>query len=192
MTSVRSRLTVKQTAEDELLVQISPFRRILYAGISAVLLAGLFSGGVGPLIESGLHFGTIFYGVVVLIALGAAGWNVRTVLDRQNGVIHRARHLFGLTLSKSMLPFDTLEEILLRRIILFRGLRTESSGGRPGMMGIGRGGLSPRRRELGRLYFVPQEARPELIEESTDIAELWTVAEQLSEFTGLNVRSEDL
>lgn len=192
MTSVRSRLTVKRTSADILLVQISAIRRWFYGIVAGVLLYGMFSAGVQPVIEAGVHAGTVFYSIVVLIALGAAGWNVRITFDRHMGVVSRVRRFFGISLSTRTFRYPDLRRFLLRRIVLFRGLRPNPGGERPNMVGIGRGGLSPRRKELGRLYLVPEEDKPELIEESSDLAELWTVAEQLSEFTGLTVQSEEV
>ncbi len=192
MTSVRSRLSVNRVSPDCLRIQISPLRRAFYGVISAVLLAGLFSGGVEPLFAAGLHPGTVFYLVVVAIALGAAGWNVQTVLDRHAGVVTRIKRLFGVVLSRRDHRFPDLTGMLVRRIVLFRGSRTSPANQRPNLVGFGRGGIGMRRRELGRLYLESDEARPELIEESTDLAELWVVAEQMSEFTGLSVRSEEV
>ncbi len=192
MTSVRSRLTVKRVSADTLLVQISPVRRWFYGIVAAVLLYGMFSAGVQPVIEAGVHAGTVFYSLVVLIALGAAGWNVRIKFDRHKGVVSRVRQFFGIPVSTRTFRYPELKRFLIRRIVLFRGLRQQPGSERPNMAGVGRGGLSPRRKELGRLYLVAEGHKPELIEESTDLAELWTVGEQLSEFTGLSVQSEDL
>ncbi len=192
MTSVRSRLTVKKVSSDTLLVQISPVRRWFYGIIAAVLLYGIFSAGIQPVIDAGLHVGTVFYSLVVLIALGAAGWNVRITFDRYKGIVSRVRQFFGVPVSERTFRYPELTRFLLRRIVLFRGSRPQAGGERPNMVGIGRGGLSPRRKELGRLYLVAEDGKPELIEESTDLSELWTIGEQLSEFTGLTVQSEEV
>ncbi|MFP4644977.1 MAG: hypothetical protein ACLFM0_11535 [Spirochaetales bacterium] len=192
MTSVRSRLSVKRVSADTMLVQISPVRRWFYGIVAGLLVFGMFSAGIQPVIDAGFHAGTVFYSIVVLISLGAAGWNVRMTFDRHKGVVSTVRRFFGVSLSRRTFRYPDLKRFYLRRIVLFRGFRGQAGGERPNIAGIGRGGLSPRRKELGRLYLVPEQEKPELIEESSDLSELWAVAEQLSEFTGLNVESEEV
>lgn len=192
MTSVRSRLSTRRLSADKMLVEISRLRRGFYAVVSLVLLFGMFSRGLAPLLEAGLHPGTVFYAMVVAIALGAAGWNVRMVFDRYKGTVSRVRGLFGFTVSRKEYTFPSLEGLLLRRIILFGGFGKNSGAQRPNIGAIGRGGITARRRELGRLYLVSKDQKPELIEESSDQSELWTIAETISEFTGLTIRSEEI
>ena len=192
MTSVRSRLSVKRASADTLMVQISPVRRWFYGIVAGLLVFGMFSAGIQPVIDAGFHAGTVFYSIVVLISLGAAGWNVRMTFDRHKGVVSRVRRFFGIPFSKRTFRYPDLRRFYLRKIVLFRGSGHRAGGARPNMAGIGKGGLSPQRRELGRLYLVPEEEKPELIEESSDLSELWTVAEQLSEFTGVSVESEEV
>ena len=193
MISVRSRLRIKKTAEDILTVQVSPWRRGLYTGIAAILLAGFVSGG-RDVLPDGINAGLVFYSLMILVSLGVAGWNAVTVVDRRRGVIEVCRKLFGFRVSRKQFVFPDLQEFLIRKVVLFRGFRQSDQPdyARGGMLTPGRGALSPRRKELGKLYLVTRSQKPEFIEESTDVADLWALGEALSEFCGLPVRSEEI
>lgn len=193
MISVRSRLSLRKTTEDSLKMQVSPWRRGLYGVIAAVLIAGLASGGQSIFL-TGLNAGLIFYSLMILVSLGVAGWNSVTCVDRRKGTIELSKRLFGISFARKQFIFPDLQEILIRKVVLFRGLRQQGAPdySRGGMLTAGRGALSPRRKELGKLYLISKSHKPEFLEESTDVADLWTLGEAISEFCGLPVRSEDI
>ncbi len=193
MISVRSRLSMRKVSEDSLKMQISPWRRGLYGGISLILLAGLLSGW-SDIPFTGVNAGLVFYLLMIIVSLSVAGWNTVTQVDRRRGVIGVSRRLFGVRVAQKEFLFPDLQEILIRKIVLFRGFRQQGGTeyARGGMLTPGRNALSPRRKELGKLYLISKSQKPEFLEESTDVADLWSIGESISEFCGLPVRSEEI
>ena len=99
MISVRSRLSMRKVSEDSLKMQISPWRRGLYGGISLILLAGLLSGW-SDIPFTGVNAGLVFYLLMIIVSLSVAGWNTVTQVDRRRGVIGVSRRLFGVRVAQ--------------------------------------------------------------------------------------------
>jgi len=192
VSAVRGRLVIRRRDDGSIVVDVSLFRRGFYLFIAAVLIAGLYVSGTGANLISHFNVATAFYLGVTVLSLGVGGWNARTSVDCEQGLITQTTRLFGVRLRRRVYRKEDVHHLLLRRIVLFRGREHDSSKEeKPALLGVG-GGKRFSRRELGRLFLVSQTGKMDMLDESSDVPELLKLAEAISGCSGLPVEIEEI
>ncbi len=188
MFRLRSRLSVSQTPDRRLVVELSGRRRLLFGFISLLLIIAFFVS-VDFERDFGEDFsaGIIIYFALVAVCVAVAGWNSLVVLD---GTRHEARfskRLFGLALHESVVSLTTVRSVLLQSVQFLRGREMPQ----PGAMTNRLRNYMERRNVYFKLYIETDEKR-HFVEDSTDTSELELAADSMSQFLGVPLLREEL
>lgn len=188
MFRLKSRLAVTQTAERELVVQLSGRRRILFGLIAALLItAFLFSVDFQRDFGEGLSAGSVIYFGLVVICAAVAGFNSLVTLDTARHEARFSKRLFGINLQGSSVSLTAVRGVLLQSVQFLRGREMPQ----PGPMSSRFRSYMERRNVYYKLYIETDEKR-HFVEDSTDSGELEEAATAMSQFLSVPLMREEL
>ena len=188
MIRLRSHVSVTHADDRRLIMQSSMGRRLLFGGISLLLLVSFVVGmDWDEGIEEGMIVGTIFYFSITAVCAAVAGWNSQLVLDRDDRRVHFIRKLFGIPVRSAALPLDDVTGVVIRGIRFLK----ESEKPRVGLFSNRMHGYMERRNVYHKLYLETNE-RAYLVEDSSDLSDLEAAARAIAAFLEVDYRREEL
>ncbi|MFP4376275.1 MAG: hypothetical protein ACLFP4_04465 [Spirochaetales bacterium] len=188
MFRLRSRIAISQPISQQLLLQISSGRRLVFGLIAAVLIIAFFVGvdwqrDFGPDFSGGI----VFYFALTAVCLSVAGWNSIVLLDRGN---HRAvflKRLFGVSLHQQKVELVGRVHVL----VLSASFLKQREMPQPGALSNRFRNYAERRNVYYKLFIVVDDRR-HFVEDSTDTDELERAAVAMSDFLGVEFRKEEI
>ena len=184
----RSRVSLTRPDEHRLVIQSNTARRVLFGSIAALLIVSfLVSTDWDGQLADGMIAGTIFYFAVVLVCLGVAGWNSRLVLDHEDEQAHFIRRFFGITLGHGTLAHSQIHAVVIQGLKFLR----ENEQPQSGLISSRFRSYMERRNVYYKLHL-ETEQKLHFVEDSTDIADLESAAQQMADFLGVTYRREEI
>ncbi len=177
--SIRSRIEAKKIDDSTVMIHLSRGRRILFLAVAALLVVAFMVGVDFSTSFSGPELGgTIFYILLTLTTILAAGWDSRTVFAKAEEAVFRQKAFFGVAIASKSLPIGSVRALVCHGVKLLEGY-----GRRPRFV--------ERRAQLYKLLLETDEALIP-IEDSTTRDDLDRVAGAVGEFLNLPYRYEEL
>lgn len=188
MIPVRNRY-IARGDQEVFVLRSNPARRLLFLGIAVLLLVGFVLGFDW---ERGFSAeavgGTIFYFVLVFVSLLVASWNQETIFSRRDGEVRFRKRLLLMRLQEDRVPLADITGVLVQTVRLIKGRVDHDRD-------FQRGGvfsqIVQRRNTFFRLFLETDRGKL-LIEDSADVRDLSNLATSISEFLGVQYRTEDI
>lgn len=178
MISIRSRVEAKKLDDSTVMIHLAGGRRIVFLVIAALLVVSFFVGvDFSRSFAAGEVGGTIFYIILMVITILAAGWDSRTVFAREEGTVFRQKAFFGIAISSRPMPLSDVRGLVCQGIKLLEGYR--------------RSRFVEKRAQLYKL-MLETEDKLIPIEDSTTRDELDRVGRAVAEFVQLPYRYEEM
>ncbi len=188
MFRLRSRMAISQPDPQQLLLQISSGRRLLFAIISIVLIVA-FLVGVDWQRDFGEEFsgGIVFYFALTAVCLAVAGWNSLLLVHRSS---HRAlfsKRLFGVPVHQQKIELVGRVHVLILSASFLRGREMPD----PGALTNRFRNFAEKRNIYYKLFIVVDDQRY-FVEDATDTDELEHAAVAISDFLSVEYRKEEI
>jgi hypothetical protein len=177
MVATRSRFTLSETADRSLVLSTQPFRRVIFAGISLILvIAFLVSVDYERDFSSENLFGTVFYFLLAGGSAVIAGWDEKTMFCRERESIVFYRRIFGVSFLIRCIPFDEVTAVLFIHDAPEQSAGSEYAAGDPKKKVFHSG-------ESGMYYaYIETVGERVLLEQAPERKEIEEIADLIAQF----------
>ena len=187
MTPLRAHNRLVLKSDTLLVLTSSGSIRLIFLLLIAVFGAALVFGfdPARDLAGSRL-FGTIIFGIVMLVLLGVVAWAKEVRFDRAKALVETVYRVFGFQVKQDpSIPFYEIRSVVLQKVTLLKD--TDVPMKKSGTLG----GLIEARSQLFRLFLDTGDGRLKL-DESNFREQLAGCAKMMSEFIGVALISDEI